>query len=255
MYSHHHVILTLHPSNEEAQKVLQDPSNRHLICKAGPDGRHGSGSSVLCLALDRAPKGKRQHYVIGRGIDADTILKRQSCSLRHCLISVCAKRYVPMLHEQSTNGTLVDGQHCNNQVLEIRDNMEIDIAGVQFNVQIPWRDQNQKDYEYEVRRAKESRAQTPLDIVPRRTYLQSPTVVVKMVGSYKLTGLPVCSVLSSGTTEQGRIEVLRKGNSLFAGKWSKSPHGSQWELRALKTIMSAKTQHVGFPDHGFHFNY
>ena len=230
--------------------MVHDPKNSALVCDVGPDSQHKIGSSVLCLALDRISKAKGQHYTIGRGKDSDIIVTGDTGSKCHCLISICPHCYIPMLHEQSTNGTQVNGKFLNNQVLEIQNNMTIKIAGALFNIQLPWQGEGQQDYEYEVRRANEGRAQTP-SAVPSRVKLKEllpPTKLLQNVGAYSLTGIPIGS--ASKMSNLVTTEVVQKGASFFAAKWFNVSCKNNHKLKALKAIK----QHVSFSVYNVHFN-
>ncbi len=228
------IIFTLHPSSDAAQNILKDPRNTDMLHYDGiPQGE----TLALSLLLNRPPK-TGTNYIIGRHNDADIVLTDPSSSARHCIISVSDKG-IPVLRDQSTNGTLIDGVHCNNQSLEIINGMRIDIRNAVFDIRVPFRGQDQEDYQYNVKRANQKRAATPL----LSSCLQpapSHTTLVETLGPYTLTHTMIDS------TEMSRTEIVRKGRSFFVAKRFNRQGLVQREVRAWKRIVDNKIQHVGF---------
>ena len=212
------IILTLHPLTDAAKDVLKDPCNANLLVKvdatSDDDAAFQGEASALSLTLDRAPK-KGANFVIGRDQNADILLTDPAISARHCSISVDEKG-VPVLRENFTNGTLINGKRYRKQTFEIQNGMQIDLLNAAFVIRVPWRDDYQDNYEYKARRAKESRAKTPLQASPSQS---APiyTTLKKALKSYTLINTVInSSKLISG--EVSRTEMIRKGRSFFAAK-------------------------------------
>ncbi len=237
-------IFTLHPVTDAALDVLKDPRNANLLVQVDPKGNDNAASpgetSALSLTLGRAPK-TGTNFIIGRHHDAEIVLTDPAVSARHCTISV-SDLGVPVLHEQSTNGTLINGKHCNNQSLEIQNGMQIDIRDAAFDIRVPWRGIYQQDYEYEARRANESRARTPLQSLPSRS---APTHVgwVEPLGPYTLTNTFIDS-LKLKRREVSRTEIVRKDRSFFAAKRFNREAVGRQELRVWQKIIDHKLEHV-----------
>lgn len=236
------IILTLHPVTDAALDVLKDPRNANLLIQvdaSNDDAASQGKTSALSLSLDRAPK-RGTDYVIGRHHDADILLTDPASSARHCMISVSGKG-VPVLHERSTNGTLVDGKHCNNQSVEVQSGIQIDIRDAVFEVQVPWRGNSQQDYEYKARRANESRAKTPLESMPSGS-APIHTTWAETLGPYTFTKTSMDN-LKLGHKEVARIEIVRKGRSFFAAKRFSLRGLGEREIRAWKKIIDSKIKH------------
>ncbi|KAL8856883.1 MAG: hypothetical protein Q9178_006472 [Gyalolechia marmorata] len=237
------IIFTLHPLNKAAWKVLEDSRNANLLIQtdvhSNADAASLGKASALSLTLDRAPK-RGNYYVMGRHYDADVVLTDPACSVRHCLFSVSDKG-VPILHEQSTNGTLINGKHCKNQTFDVQSGMQIEIRDAAFTIRVPWRGDLQLDYEYKVKRAKESRPDTPLESLPPRP-APVDTTWVETLGPYTITNTFIDS-LKLGDMEIGRTELVRKGRSFFAAKRFNRKGFGQRELQAWKRILDCKVEH------------
>lgn len=233
------IILTLHPVSDIAQKVLQDPRNGHQLYN---DGVSQGKASALSLSLDRAPK-RGTTFIIGRQDDADIVLTDPTTSARHCVISIDDKG-TPTLHEQSRHGTLVNGEQYKNQSFEIQSGTQIDIRDAAFCIRIPWRGRFQGDYEHNVRRAKQVRAETPMECPTSRS-APIHTSLVETLGPYTLTYTFIDN-FKLGNKELSRTEMVRKGCSSFAAKRYNREALGQREIRAWKKILDDKTQPVGF---------
>ncbi|KAL8788252.1 MAG: hypothetical protein Q9213_001772 [Squamulea squamosa] len=237
------IIFTLHPLNKAAWNVLKDSRNANLLVQTDAHSNADAASlgkaSALSLTIDRAPKRGR-YYVMGRHYDADVVLTDPACSARHCLFSVSDKG-VPILHEQSTNGTLINGKHCNNQIFDVQNGMQIEIRDAAFTIRVPWRGDLQQEYEYKVKRAKESRADTPLECLPPQP-APVDTTWVETLGPYTLTNTFIDS-LKLANKEVGRTEIVRKGRSFFAAKRFNRKGIGQLELRAWQKIIDCKIEH------------
>ncbi|KAL9124658.1 MAG: hypothetical protein Q9217_006034 [Psora testacea] len=237
------LILTLHPVTDAAWDVLKDLRNANLLIQVDTDSHEDATcqgeASALALTLDRAPK-TGTNYVMGRYHDADVVLTDPASSARHCIFSVSDKG-VPVLHEQSTNGTLINGQYYKNDSIEVQNGMQIEIRDTAFDIRIPWRGRFQEDYEYNVRRAKESRAKTPFESLPSRS-APFHTTRVETLGPYTLTNTLIDS-LKLASKEMVRTELVRKGRSFFAAKRFNGEGLGQRELRAWTKINDCKIQH------------
>ncbi len=239
------IILTLHPITDSAKDVLKDPRNANLLVKvdvtSNDDIASQGEASALSLTLDRAPK-TGANFVLGRHQDADIVLTDPAISARHCLISVDEKG-VPVLQENSTNGTLINGKRYRKQAFEIKNGMQIDIRDAAFGIQVPWRGDYQDNYEYKARRAKESRAKTPLQALPSQS---APiyTTLEEVLGSYTLTNTLINSS-KLASNEVSRTEIVRKGRSFFAAKRFHRQALGKRELRAWEKIIDHKINHVG----------
>lgn len=238
------IIFTLHPLTDAAWNVLKDSRNANLLVQidahSNADVASLGKASALSLTLDRAPK-KGRYYVMGRHDDADVVLTDPASSARHCLFSVSDKG-VPVLHEQSTNGTLINGKHCNNQTFEVQNGMQIDVRDAAFTIRVPWRGDLQQEYEYEAKRAKESRAKTPLESLPSQS-APFNTIWAEQLGPYTVTNTFIDS-LKIVNKEVGRTEIVRRGRSFFAAKRFNLKGFGQRELRAWEKIMDCKIEHV-----------
>lgn len=238
------IIFTLHPLTEAAWNVLEDSRNANLLTQidahSNADAASLAKTSALSLTLDRAPKRGR-YYVMGRHHDADIVLTDPASSVRHCMFSVSDKG-VPVLHEQSTNGTLINGKHCNNQTFDVQSGMQIEIRDAAFTIRVPWRGDLQQEYEYKVKGAKESRAKTPLESLPPRS-APVDTAWVETLGPYTLTNTFIDS-LKLANKEVGRTEIVRRGRSFFAAKRFNRKGLGQRELQAWEKIIDCKIEHV-----------
>ena len=234
-------IFTLHPLTDAARDVIRDPRNAKLLVQVDANSNDDAapGGEALALTLGRPPK-RGKTYVMGRHADADIVLTDRASSAQHCTFSIDGKG-IPFLHEQSTNGTLINGKHRNNQTFEVQNGTQIEIRGAAFNIRIPWRGRLQTDYEYEVKRAKELRAETPLEPLFSRPAPIETTLEEKF-GSYTFTNTRIDS-LRLGNEEVSRTEVVRRGSSLFAAKRFNKGCGGR-ELRAWKKISGL--DHVNF---------
>ena len=238
------IICTFHPTTEAACEVLRDPRNADLLIhvnvksekKVAPPAK----ALALSLTLDRAPKTGAT-FVIGRHPEADIVLTNPASSARHCLITVSNKG-VAVLHDQSTNGTWINGKHYINETFDIQSGMQLGILDAAFDIRVPWRGESQGDYEYKAMRAKESRAATPLEAIPPRP-APTRTPWVETLGPYTLTNTFVDG-LKLGNKEASRTEIVRKGRSFYAAKRFNSEIWRQRELRAWEKINNHKTQHV-----------
>ena len=255
-------ILTLHPITEETWNVLKDPHHQDMITiverREGDDDQESCESKALALRLTRPPKVGTE-YVIGRGDTADIMLTdsetaRQfnnmwnegisSISSLHCAIFINDKG-TPWLRDGSTNGTIIDGKyHHRGDAVMIKDGTKIQIRDFGFLVHIPWRE-DQAEYEYQVKRARETRAQTPQDIWRNaKDNSGSRTSVVQRLGDYQLTGGWISSTQSSktynGTTDDRnwicKMEVVRKGKLFFAAKYFKAPKLGKSELNTWSLL-------------------
>ena len=224
-------IFTLHPTTDAALDVLKDPRNANLLVRVDPKSNDDAASpgetSALSLTIDRAPK-IGTNFVIGRHQDADIVLTDPAVSVRHCTISV-SDTGTPVLHEQSTNSTLINGKHCNHQSFEIQNGMQIDIRDAKFDIRVPWRGDYQQDYEYKARRANEKRARTPLESLPSKS-APTHTVLVQTLGPYTLTNTFIDS-FKLGGSELGKTEIVRKDHSFFTAKRFNRRGLGQRELR------------------------
>ena len=238
-------ILTLYPLTDAALTVLKD--RRNAIFLVQTDANHinkafsQGGNSALSLTLDQAPKSGSA-YVIGRHHNADVVLEDTAVSARHCIISI-NDQGVPFLLDQSTNGTLINGIRCNKQSLEIQNGMVIDIRDAVFEIRVPWRgSDDQLNYEYKVKRMRESRA-TPVASSPLPT-APTHTILEETLGSYTITNTFIDS-LKVAKKEVGRSEIVRKGCSFFAIKRFCRKGLNQQALRSWEKILESKIQHVG----------
>lgn len=173
------IILTLHPATTDAWTVLNDPRNNDLVIN--------EADKALDFTLDKPPKFGKD-FVIGRNDRADVVLTEARCSARHCVISV-NEDGVPKLHERSSNGTYINGRYYRHDTLEIKNDMYIEIRGAGFFFRIPWRGDSQKEYVYKVKRARESRARTPLDGRGPIRGTVVHTTRVERLGPYELTDI------------------------------------------------------------------
>ena len=129
--------------------MLKDPRNANQLVQADVNSNNDAnaqGELVLSLSLSRAPR-RGSDFIIGRHRDADIVLTDPVSSTRHCIISINDKG-VPSLRDQSTNGTLINGKICSNQIFEVRSGMQIEIGDATFDIRVPWRGTLQEDYEY-----------------------------------------------------------------------------------------------------------
>ena len=270
-------ILTLHPITKETWDILEDSRHQNMITiverREGDDDQESRESKALTLRLTRPPKFGTE-YVIGRRDTADILLTdsktarqfndkwnggRSSISSLHCAISI-DDRGRPWLRDGSTNGTIIDGKHHRGDAVRIKDGTKIEIRDFGFLVHIPWRE-DQEEYEYQARRAKETRAQTPLDYWSQTKHNSgSRTSVVQRLGDYQLTGDWISTTQSSkthiGTTDDPnwicKMEVVRKGKLFFAAKYFKTPNLGNREFKTWSLLKDdlpqvRKTLGVGNP--------
>lgn len=218
------IILTLHPLTDAARDVIRDERNAKLLVPKG---------EALELSLNRPPK-RGETYVMGRRDDADIVLTDPASSARHCTFSIDDKG-IPSLHEQSTNGTFINGTFINGNKdsFEVRSGTQIEILGAAFTIHVPWRGTHQDDYEYHVRRAKESRAKTPLEPLSSRS-APIATTLERKIGSYTITNVLI-DRSRLGRAEVSRTELVSKGKSLLAAKRFNTGFENR-ELRTWKKI-------------------
>ena len=232
-------ILSLHPITDGAWHVLKDSRNANLVMQVSEehdqDAASPGESLALSLTTDRAPKAGSK-FTIGRHADADIVLTDPEASARHCLTSFDAQG-IAVLHEQSTNGTYINEEKCQDQTFEVKNGMQIRIQDVAFEIRVPWRGTSQKDYEYNAKRARETRALTPFEISSPR--LNNYTALVQMLGSYTLTNSCIDS-FKVNNTELWRTDIVSKKGCLFAAKRF-SAEGAAWrELQVWKKVMERK---------------
>ena len=236
------IICSFHSLNSEAAKILEDPRNADLLSSeslASSDAGMSIGSSALTLTLDRAPKTGTD-FVIGRHEDSDIVLYSPTSSSRHCTISV-DDRGAAVLHEQSKNGSVINGKLCKASSVVIHDKMQIEIRGALFLIRVPWRQgTDQADYAYKARRYRETREVTPLDSPAAPTAVH--TAWVETIGPYEIVGSAINKLQVAGT-EIGSIELARKGGSWYAAKKYKMPGLGRRELHFWKRFRNT-IEHV-----------
>lgn len=227
------VIFALHPISADAKDILRDPRNKAM----SDDLSIEEDQFSLVFSLDRAPK-VGTGYVIGRNNQSDIVLSDPESSARHCLISI-SNEGVPKLHEQSSNGTYIDGVCRNNETVEIIHGMRIGIRKALFDVWVPWRGQEQEEYEYNARRARERRARTPLDFRASFAVVDPcRTAIVQKLGRYELTNITVAHRLRT------KCEIVRRETSFFTGKWFRSRDGAAREVKVWSQIKRLGRSHV-----------
>ena len=132
-------IFTLLSIIDAVLDVLKDPRNVNMLVRKKNDDVAFSGEiSALFLIIDRASK-TGTNFIIGRYQDVDIVLTDLEVSVRHCTVSI-SDIDVPVLHEQSTNDTIINDKRCIHQSFEIQNGMRIDIRDTEFDIRVPWRD-------------------------------------------------------------------------------------------------------------------
>lgn len=232
------VIFALHPISSAARSILHDPRN-HLMTQDISLGDNEPPQKSLVFSLNRTPKTGTS-YVIGRNRTSDILLTDPESSGLHCLITTDTKG-VPRLHEQSTNGTYVNEVCRNNEIIEIHHGMRIGIRKALFDVWVPWRGQAQQKYEYNARRAREKRANTPIDFLSCPVPDAKRTVTVKTVGQYELT------YVTLSVRWRTRLEIVRRKRSFFVAKSFIGPEDDSRESKAWERMSTLDVSHVKSP--------
>ena len=230
------IIFALRPISKAAERVRQDWRNARMVQYVFFDDDRQTSEKCLVFSLDRAPKVGAA-YAIGRNDKADVILTDPESSGRHCSIAI-SNRGVPTLLEQSTNGTFVDGVCRNNDTIEIRHGMRIGIREALFHVWMPWRGQGQEEYEYNARRAREKRANTPVAFQACALPEPSQTAMVQKLGHYELTKITLSA------RPRTRLEVVRRGGSFFIGKWFTRPKDDSRDIQVWEWMGHNDKSHV-----------
>lgn len=227
-------ICSLHPLSQEANTIIEDPRNVDLLRSGGStkeDTRSHPEGAALSLTLDRLPK-MGSDYIIGRHEGADIVLSDPACSVRHCTVSVDSEG-VAVLHEQSKNGTIINGKVCKGYSVLLYDKMKIELRKAVFLIRIPWRQgSDQADYAYRAKRVKESRAATPLLDSPS---ISAPvhTAWVATIGPYEMVGTSI-EKIQAGRKEIASVVLVRKGCSWFTAKRYKEPSLGRREIQIWK---------------------
>ena len=229
------IIFALHPISTTANQILRDWRNTRMVQDISFLDEQLSEESLV-FSLDRPPKFGIA-YVIGRNDSADIVLTDPESSGQHCLITL-TNNGVPRLHEQSTNGTYVDEVCRNNETIELHHGMQIGIRKASFHVWMPWRGQEQEEYEHNARRARSKRANTPVIFHSLTLPEFQQTALAKNVGQYELTNI----VLS--VRVRTRLEVVRRDKSFFVGKWFTRPKDELREVAAWDKLAQIDKPHV-----------
>lgn len=238
-------ICFLHPLSQEANIIIEDSRNVDLLCLGCSTIEDARGSlegegAALSLTLDRMPK-KGSDFVIGRHEDADVVLSDPTCSARHCTISVDCEG-VAVIHEQSKNGTIINGKLCKGDSVALCDKMKIELQKAVFLIRIPWRrGPAQADYAYKAKRVNETRAATPL---LDSSSIAAPvhTAWVATLGPYEMVGTSI-EKIQAGRKEIASVELVRKGCCWFTAKRYHEPALARRELQIWKG--SHHIKHVG----------
>ncbi len=228
------IICSLHPLSQEAKTIIEDPHNSDLLCLGGSteeDSRCHPEGAALSLTLDRIPK-TGSDFVIGRHEDADVVLSDPTCSARHSTVSVDYEG-VAVFHEQSKNGTIINGKVCKGSSVALYDKMKIGLQKAVFLIRIPWRQgSDQADYAYKAKRVKEYRAATPL-LDSGSIAAPVHTAWVATIGPYEMVGTSI-EKIQAGRKEIASVELVRKGCSWFTAKRYKEPALGRREIHLWK---------------------
>lgn len=212
------IIFTFYSVIDAALNVFKDRRNANLVIRI--DSKRNDDTAVLgeisafSLTIDRASK-IGTNFIIGRHKNADIVLTDPAVNARHCTISI-GDTSVLVLREQSTNGTLINGKHCNHQNFEIQNEMRIDIRDAAFDIRVPWRNKYQQNYEYETRKANKKKARTSFEFLPSKSTL-TYTAWMKTLEPYTFTNIFIDS-FKLRKNEMNKIEIVRKNHFFFVAK-------------------------------------